>query len=45
MQRVGILKENSIHATNYGLFLAWVNGLLPRALEPFEYEHSLYNEM
>ncbi|MDA3958372.1 hypothetical protein [Oceanispirochaeta sp.] len=20
---------------NYGLFLAWANGLLPRALEPF----------
>ncbi len=43
MHRINILKENKIYATNYGLFLAWANGLLPRALEPFLYEYELYN--
>lgn len=46
-----MLNETAVHArmeaiaglgipvTNYGLFFAWANGLLPRALEPFpEYE-------
>lgn len=42
MQRIDILRKNNVHVTNYGLFLAWVNGLLPRALEMFEYEHGLY---
>lgn len=44
INRINILKQNNILATNYGLFLAWVNGLLPRALEPFKYEYSLYTE-
>ncbi|MBN1499229.1 MAG: [FeFe] hydrogenase H-cluster maturation GTPase HydF [Spirochaetes bacterium] len=44
IQRLDILKKHSVHVTNYGLFLAWANGLLPRALEPFEYEYSLYSE-
>ncbi len=43
MNRLSVLKENNIHAVNYGLFLAWVNGLLPRALEPFPFEYDLYN--
>ncbi|HPO50348.1 MAG TPA: hypothetical protein PLO89_08510 [Spirochaetota bacterium] len=42
LNRIKILKENNIFGVNYGLFLAYVNGLLPRALEPFEYEYSLY---
>jgi len=29
---------------NYGLFLAWANGLLPRALEPFPELAALYEE-
>jgi [FeFe] hydrogenase H-cluster maturation GTPase HydF len=41
-KRLSILKENNIFAINYGLFLAWVNGLLPRALEPFKYEYELF---
>lgn len=43
MNRLKILQQNNIYATNYGLFLAWANGLLPRALEPFKYEYELYN--
>jgi len=42
LKRLEILKKNGIFSINYGLFLAWVNGLLPRALEPFEYEYNLY---
>jgi len=45
LYRLKILNENNIPSTNYGLFLAWANGLLPRALEPFPYEYNLYNEL
>lgn len=44
MQRINILKNNQTFGTNYGLFLAWAHGLLPRALEPFPYEYSLWDE-
>lgn len=30
-----VFKEANVPELNYGLFLAWANGLLPRALEPF----------
>ncbi len=37
--RVAKMDELGVNATNYGLFLAWANGLLPRAVEPFpEYD-------
>lgn len=42
IKRLELLKKHGIFSINYGLFLAWVNGLLPRALEPFEYEYNLY---
>ena len=42
INRINVFKEYNIHAINYGLFLAWANGLLPRALEPFPYEYELY---
>ncbi len=42
MAQMDMLKNNGIKAVNYGLFLAYVNGLLPRAIEPFPYEHDLY---
>jgi [FeFe] hydrogenase H-cluster maturation GTPase HydF len=42
MRRISLLKEADVPGTNYGLFLAWGNGLLPRALEPFPVEHALY---
>jgi [FeFe] hydrogenase H-cluster maturation GTPase HydF len=39
-----VFKKAGVPVLNYGLFLAWANGLLPRALEPFPelaeaYEH------
>lgn len=42
MNKLDLLKACGISAVNYGLFLAFVNGLLPRALEPFPYEHDLF---
>jgi len=34
MSRLNTLTDSGVPITNYGLFLAWVNGLFPRALEP-----------
>ena len=42
LSRLEVLNRLGIPAVNYGLFLAFVNGLLPRALEPFPYEYGLY---
>lgn len=44
IKRINSLKKNNIYGTNYGLFLAWANGLLPRALEPFPLEYDLYKK-
>ncbi|MCP4158885.1 MAG: [FeFe] hydrogenase H-cluster maturation GTPase HydF, partial [Deltaproteobacteria bacterium] len=41
MDRLDKIRKKGVYITNYGLFLGWVNGLLPRALEPFE---DLYEE-
>ncbi len=39
--RIARVEDLGVNATNYGLFLAWANGLLPRAIEPFpEYEDA-----
>ena len=35
LANINLLEREGIPVTNYGLFLAYVNGLLPRALEPF----------
>ena len=42
LRRIALLREADVPGTNYGLFLAWAKGLLPRALEPFPVEHALY---
>lgn len=44
INRINILKENDIPCVNYGFFLAWVNGLLPRAIECFPYEYEMYRQ-
>lgn len=36
LERTSILKAKGIPVINYGLFLAWANGLLPRAIEPLK---------
>ncbi|WDP92431.1 MAG: [FeFe] hydrogenase H-cluster maturation GTPase HydF [Desulfobacter sp.] len=45
MNRVEFFKTHQIPMLNFGLFLAWANGLLPRALEPFEELAQLYSEL
>lgn len=42
MDRLERIRSNGVYITNYGLFLGWVNGLLPRALEPFPHLYELY---
>jgi hypothetical protein len=32
--RLAAIRRAGVPVTNYGLFLGWVNGLIPRALEP-----------
>ena len=40
--RLEIFRSRNIPVINYGLFLAWANGLLPRALEPFDDLMEIY---
>lgn len=42
LERLDTLDRLGVPVVNYGLFLAWVNGLLPRALEPFPAEYAQY---
>ncbi|MCL2481269.1 MAG: [FeFe] hydrogenase H-cluster maturation GTPase HydF [Spirochaetaceae bacterium] len=44
VSRLEKIKESGIPVINYGLFLAWVNNLLPRALEPFEEIYSQWKD-
>jgi len=43
--RIGLFRDNNIPMLNYGLFLAWANGLLPRALEPFPELMDMYSNL
>lgn len=42
LNRINFLEKNGVKVTNYGIFLAWANGLLPRVLEPFTDEYNFY---
>jgi [FeFe] hydrogenase H-cluster maturation GTPase HydF len=44
MGRLNKIREKGVYITNYGLFLGWANGLLPRALEPFKELYEEYRE-
>ncbi|MCL2704688.1 MAG: [FeFe] hydrogenase H-cluster maturation GTPase HydF [Spirochaetaceae bacterium] len=44
LTRLEKIKESGIPVINYGLFLAWVNNLLPRALEPFTEIYSQWKD-
>lgn len=37
-----MFRRHGVAVTNYGLFLAWANGLLPRAIEMFPSERGLW---
>ncbi|SDP49482.1 [FeFe] hydrogenase H-cluster maturation GTPase HydF [Desulforhopalus singaporensis] len=45
MNRLEFFKTHGIPMLNFGLFLAWANGLLPRALEPFDELAPLYSDL
>ncbi len=40
--KLAVFRQKNIPVLNYGLFLAWANGLLPRAIEPFPDLHAIY---
>ena len=42
LNRFSQISEMGVPLVNYGLFLGWANGLLPRALEPFHDIYELY---
>lgn len=42
--RLEIFRKNNVPVLNYGLFLAWAHGLLPRALQPFPGLVALYDK-
>jgi [FeFe] hydrogenase H-cluster maturation GTPase HydF len=44
-ERLEIFRTRNIPVLNYGLFLAWANGLLPRALEPFDDLMEIYESV
>ncbi|MCG8453906.1 MAG: [FeFe] hydrogenase H-cluster maturation GTPase HydF [Spirochaetales bacterium] len=43
--RLDLLKQSGVPVTNYGMFLAWANGLMPRALEPFEDAMEIWKKL
>ncbi|MBR3731210.1 MAG: [Spirochaetales bacterium] len=45
MAQISVLREHKIPITNYGLFLAYTNGLLPRALECLPEYHQKYMDV
>jgi [FeFe] hydrogenase H-cluster maturation GTPase HydF len=42
LRSTAFLESQGLSVTNYGLFFAWANGLLPRALEPFSEAWELF---
>lgn len=36
MHRISVAEQNGVYITNYGLFLAHMNNILPRAIKPLE---------
>jgi [FeFe] hydrogenase H-cluster maturation GTPase HydF len=43
LYRLSILKQKNIPVINYGVLIAYVHGILPRALEPFPYARMMLN--
>ncbi len=42
---INIIEKNNIPLLNYGLFFAWVNGLLPRAIKIFPQLYDIYQSL
>ncbi|WP_136797350.1 [FeFe] hydrogenase H-cluster maturation GTPase HydF [Desulfosediminicola ganghwensis] len=45
LYRMRQFEAQGIPVINFGMFLAWANGLMPRALEPIDEMISLYREL
>lgn len=43
-EKIDTFRKLHVPVLNYGMFLAWANGLLPRALEPFPDLYAAYTE-
>ncbi|MDI3535435.1 MAG: hypothetical protein PWQ82_1800 [Thermosediminibacterales bacterium] len=43
LYRLSVLKEKNIPVVNYGVLIAYVHGILERALKPFPYAHTILN--
>lgn len=43
--RLADIAALGVPVTNYGLFMAWANGLLPRAIEPFPEYSEVYHHL
>jgi hypothetical protein len=42
--RMGIAREHGVYITNYGVLIAYVMGILPRALQPFPAASMVWEE-
>jgi predicted GTPase len=45
LYRIYLAKENKIPIVNYGVVIAYLHGIMPRAIEMFPYLHELYLEI
>lgn len=45
LSRLERIKQSGTPVTNYGIFLGWANGLLPRALEPFDDIYRMWKDV
>ncbi len=45
LYRIFLAKENKVPIVNYGVLIAYLHGIMPRAIEIFPYLHDLYNEL
>ena len=45
LSRLERIKQSGTPVTNYGIFLGWANGLLPRALEPFDDVYRMWKDV
>jgi hypothetical protein len=44
LYRISLAKEQNIPVVNYGVLIACVHGILPRALEPFPMARMILDE-
>ena len=45
LYRLSVAREQNVPIVNYGVLIAWLHGILPRALRPFPLAAALFNEV